>query len=279
MHNLYVPDTVYRLHPGKMIYPAVRKTGHTAKTNPLFRTLLGGVLLAALSLHLLSCDSGGPAGLEGPQEELAIPWTTTSTIVCMGTSLTFGYGTGCRVLPRPADCAADSAYPTLLQQRLRIPVINLGVPFATSAGGVQLLDEALAHDPALVLLEFGANDLFQGLPAETVRANLVTMIEFLQNRGVRVALLSFIHPDMIPNTPAGHRLADLPDQGMAYHAMLTDLVDEYGLPTVDYILAEVWWDADLMYDDVHPNGQGYLKMEENIFRGLREIFAASGMLR
>lgn len=259
-----------------MIYPAVRKTGHPAKTRSPLRILLVGTLLAALSLQLLSCDRSAPSG---PQEELAIHWTAANTIVCMGTSLTFGYGAGCRVLPRPADCAADSAYPILLQQRLRIPVVNLGVPFATSAGGVQLLDEALAYDPALVLLEFGANDLFQGLPAETARANLVTMIEFFQSRKVRVALLSFVHPEMIPGTPAGHRLADLPDQGMAYYAMLTGLAAEYGLPLIDYMLAGVWWYADLMYDDVHPNGRGYLIMEENIFRGLQEILAASDMLR
>ena len=261
-----------------MIYPAVRKSGPDAKTRSLFRILLGGVLLAALSLQLISCDNGSPSGPAGAEEELAIPWTAASSIVCMGTSLTFGYGAGCRVLPQPADCAADSAYPALLQQRLRIPVVNLGVPFATSAGGVQLLGEALAFDPALVLLEFGANDLFQGIPAETVRANLIAMIEFFQIRDVPVALLSFVHPDMIPNTPAGHRLANRPDQSLAYHTMLTGLAAEYGLPVVDYILAGVWWDAQLMYDEVHPNGWGYVKMEENIFHGLQDIFTASGML-
>jgi acyl-CoA thioesterase-1 len=197
----------------------------------------------------------------------------------MGTSLTFGYGSGCKVLPPRADCQADSAYPALLQQRLRLPVVNLGLPMASSATGRRQLERALAHHPALVLLEFGANDLFDGLPAEAARANLVNIIEPLQGRGVRVGLLSFVHPDMIARTPAGHRLEEQAVEGLAYYAMLTGLAAEYRLPIVDYLLEGIWWEPELMHDQIHPNGRGYLRMEENIFRGFQGIFAASGMLR
>ena len=155
----------------------------------------------------------------------------------------------------------------------------MGVPLSTSGDGLERLERVFDHDPALVILEFGGNDLIRGIEVGSARANMMAMIEEIQRRGVRVALLGFLHPDMIALTPPGHRLEWDVATALAYHEMLAGLAAEYELPLVDYILKGIWWEADLMYDDVHPNGRGYLLMEENIFRGLEETFQASGMVR
>jgi len=246
--------------------------------NPAPRWLLCG-LLATSTAFFISCDRGDSDNPLAGGDDASIEWTGENTIVCMGTSLTFGFGAGCKMLPPRADCGADSSYPTLLQERLRIPVVNLGVPGATTADGLRQVDEVLSHAPVLVIAEFGANDFFRGVPVATVRENIAAMIERLQRRGARVALLGFVHPDMVLNTPEDHFLEARVEEALAYHAMLTGLAAEYGLPIVDHILEGIWWEAELMHDPVHPNGRGYVKMEENIFRGLRDIFAASGMLR
>jgi len=236
------------------------------------------MLVVGMAIWLSACD--GDKGVEpvAIDDGSAIAWKAGNSIVCMGTSLTFGYGSGCKMFPQPPSCDADSAYPALLQERLRLPVVNLGVPLSTSGDGLGRLERVFEHDPALVILEYGGNDLIRGIGVATARANMVTMIEAIRRRGVQVALLSFMHPNMIPLTPPGHRLGRDIAKGLAYHQMLIDLADEYGLPIVDYILEGVWWEADLMHDDVHPNGRGYLLMEENIFRGLEEIFQASDMV-
>ena len=146
-------------------------------------------------LILLACDSSKPSAPDA-EDGLAIEWTEGNTIVCMGTSLTFGFGEGCKVLPPRENCEADSSYPSLLQKRLKIPVVNLGAPFARAADGVRRLDEALARRPVLALLEFGGNELFNGTSVAEVRADLAIMIERLQGAGVRVALPSFVQPDL-----------------------------------------------------------------------------------
>jgi acyl-CoA thioesterase I len=227
-------------------------------------------------LHLLcGCDATDPVQSRAPG---AIAWNSDNTIVCLGTSLTYGWGSGCRVLP-PRACTADSAYPALLQKRLRIDVANMGVPLSTSANGLQRMGAALARRPALVLLEFGANDLFQGTSVDQARASMRDMVRAFQQRQVTVVLLSVMSPDVIANTPEGHRLHDDAELAMSYYGMLIELANAYDLLVVDTLLDSVWWNSDLMYDEVHPNGQGYLRVEQNIFAALEPLLAASGMLR
>src|SRR5262245_28310322 len=73
-------------------------------------------------------------------------------IVAFGDSLTAGLGVG----------AAES-YPAQLQQRLEdlgyhYRVVNAGVSGETTAGGVRRVPWVLKSQPAIVILELGAND-------------------------------------------------------------------------------------------------------------------------
>ena len=234
----------------------------------------------AVLLLLAACsDNGDDNPLSAPQQA-AVEWREGQTIVALGTSLTFGFGSGCKVIPFDFACALpDSAYPAQLAARLKLPLVNLGVPGATTRDGLLRLPEALGHDPALALDELGANDMFQGVATAEARANLTAIIEGFRREGVAVALLSFAHPDMIDTTPADHWLQNRIEDGLAYHQLQLDLAADYGLPIVEFIFEGIWWRADLMFDSVHPNGRGYLLLEDNIARGLGDFLAASDLLR
>ena len=155
----------------------------------------------AVLLLLAACsDNGDDNPLSAPQQA-AVEWREGQSIVALGTSLTFGFGSGCKVIPFDFACALpDSAYPAQLAARLKLPLVNLGVPGATTRDGLLRLPEALGHDPALALVELGANDMFQGVATAEARANLTAIIEGFHREGVAVALLSFAHPDMIAPT-------------------------------------------------------------------------------
>ena len=96
-----------------------------------------------------------------------------STIVCFGDSLTYGHG---------ADSATES-WPALLQKRGKIPVINSGRNDDTTADGLLRFDEdVLAHNPAIVIFDFGGNDLFypkKKLSRKEIEANFRTMLDKL----------------------------------------------------------------------------------------------------
>jgi acyl-CoA thioesterase I len=228
-----------------------------------------------LLLLVSACDRDDGVTPLGPE---VISWSEGQTVVCFGTSLTYGWGSGCRILP-PRSCEADSSYPASLQRRLRLDVINMGIPAATTSAGLLNVAQVLGRSPALVLLEFGANDLFQDVPVGEARADLRDIIQAFSDHGIPVALLSFVHPDMLDLTPTGHRLEQRQNEAVAYHRMLVGLAAEFALPLVDNLLEGVWWQEDLMHDQVHPNGRGYLLMEQNVFAALESLFAASGMLR
>jgi acyl-CoA thioesterase-1 len=233
------------------------------------------VLLAVLA----GCSSDSKDHVLGPGQPVHIEWQEGDVITALGTSLTFGFGSGCKVLPLRTDCLADSAYPALLATRLRLPIINLGQPGATTRDGLLRMEEALARQPVLALVELGANDLIQGIAVEEARANLEQMIARFHAAGVAVALLSFVHPDMIDKAPAGHRLIGQAEQAQSYYAMLVDLAETHDLPIVEYLFEGIWWKRECMFDSLHPNGLGYVRMEDNIHRGLREFLAANQMLK
>ncbi len=233
----------------------------------------------ALILWVSGCGQDAAENAVGPGQPLSIEWREGDVIVALGTSLTFGYGAGCKVLPARSDCAADSAYPALLAKRLLLPIVNLGQPGATTRDGLLRTEDAIALAPVLALIELGGNDLIQGIAVEEARANLEKMIDRLHAEGIAVALLSSSHPDMIESTPAGHRLADLVSEALAYHAMLVDLAAARDLPLVEFLFEGIWWQRELMYDSLHPNGVGYLRMEENILRSLGDFLNANRMLK
>ena len=229
-------------------------------------------------LAWLGCSGDTPTNQGEAGQPLRVEWQEGDVIVAMGTSLTFGYGSGCRVLPPRSPCSGDSSYPTLLSNELRLPVINLAQPRSTTMDGLGQMGEALQLNPVLVMLEYGANDLIQGVSLEDSRVNLRRMIEGFHEAGSAVVLLSALHPDMIDKTPDGHRLQGLSEGTLAYHAMVVELADLYGLPVVEYLFEGIWWKRELMFDSLHPNGIGYLVMKENILSNLNAYFVANDMM-
>ena len=103
------------------------------------------------------------------------------------------------------------------------------------------------------------------------------IIDRFRCAGVAVALLSFSHPDMIDHPLPDHRLQDKKAEALAYHQLLLALADEFGLPIVEFIFEDIWWNEELMFDSVHPNGRGYLLMEGNVVRGLHGLLVPNDL--
>src|SRR5215510_10057154 len=87
-------------------------------------------------------------------------------VVCLGDSLTAGYG---------LDQA--QAYPSLLQKNIdaqgwRFKVVNAGLSGETTAGGLRRLDWVLRQRVDVLIVALGGNDALRGIPLETTRQNL-----------------------------------------------------------------------------------------------------------
>jgi len=248
-----------------------------------------------ISAMFYSCDNSTdptPPLEDGTLPAIDVSWDSTNSIVCFGTSLTYGYvpdvviskdASGSIIEPEfdPDVVYPDTSYPKLLGERLKIKVYNQGyVGYRTDQGLALVEDSVLSKKPALVFLEFGANDFFQHVPAAQMKANLNTLIGTLKAGGAKVALLSFINPDMAnflsQVDTTGYNL----EEALAYYEALKSCAEENGIPFMDRLFQDIWTDLSKMSPDyVHPNRKGYAQMYLNVYEAFKLTFEKNGMLK
>jgi acyl-CoA thioesterase I len=158
------------------------------------------------------------------------------TIVCLGDSITSGYG-----------AAPGPAFPEILKSKLGTEVINQGVPGDTAENGLARVDEALASDPWLVVVELGGNDILNRVPPERTEAALRSILQRLLAANVVPMLVEV-------EVPFAGRYAEIYGR----------LADEYNVPLVDDALGEILLDPALKSDPIHPNAQGQVVLAEAI---------------
>src|SRR5271156_1330901 len=150
-------------------------------------------LVLALGLTLAGCGGpkppeAAPPISEGNSVRPPSKIDTRPAIVAFGDSLTAGFG-----------AEPGNSYPDFLQKDLdgaglRWRVINAGVSGDTTTDGVSRLSEVMAEKPRIVIVEFGGNDGLRGLPLETTRSNLASILATITNPGAKVVLAGMTLP-------------------------------------------------------------------------------------
>ncbi|MFZ5827235.1 MAG: arylesterase [Bacillota bacterium] len=162
-------------------------------------------------------------------------------IVAFGDSLTAGLGV-----------PLEQNYPSQLQAELdergyKYHVVNAGISGDTTAGGLNRVESVLQHNPAIVILELGANDGLQGKSTEQMEQNLAQIIERLQKTGAQVVLAGMHAP---PNYG--------PEYTQSFYKVFEELARRYQLPFIPFILDQVGGVPELnLADGIHPTAEGY----------------------
>ncbi|MFC1767935.1 GDSL-type esterase/lipase family protein [Candidatus Margulisiibacteriota bacterium] len=172
-------------------------------------------------------------------------------VICFGDSLTSGMG---------AERGED--YPSILRQKLGVPVINAGRSGDTTETALSRLDKVLEKNPKIVIVELGANDFltsFQGGWVEADKShlkafeNLKIIVNKIQNVGVVVIV-------------AGVKLNSRYDKGYR------KLAKETGSVLVPDIMEGIYNNQNLMSpDNRHPNALGYQKMADKFILVLEPL--------
>lgn len=111
------------------------------------------------------------------------------TLLVFGDSLSAGYG-----------MRREEAWPALLEQRLSsqryaYKVVNASISGETTGGGRARLEAALERfQPAVVIIELGANDGLRGLDLKQMHANLEAMLLASRAHHAQVLLLGMALP-------------------------------------------------------------------------------------
>lgn len=173
--------------------------------------------------------------------------STSDVILAFGDSLTEGVG---------AD--ESESYPAILQSLSGRRVINAGISGEQSAPGLARLPDLLEqHQPKLLILCHGGNDILRKKNLKTMEANVTQMIKLAQDKNIPVVLLGVPNFGLFLSSYEGYKT----------------VAESTGVIFIEDVISEILSDDALKADSVHPNKDGYKVMAETIYSVLQEAGA------
>jgi len=175
------------------------------------------------------------------------PLGANDVIVAFGDSLTHGTG-----------AAEHESYPAVLAQLVGRPVVRAGVPGEVTAQGLRRLPAVLdEHQPRLVIVCLGGNDMLRRIGSAEIKRNLEAMLRELRQRGISAVLVGVPKPALWTSS------ADF----------YAELAREFGVPYEGEIVTSVLYSPDTKSDPIHPNAKGYRRIAEALAKLLRDAGA------
>lgn len=225
--------------------------------------LLG--LVAAVVAGCAASPHGGASELSSvspgaSQSDLVTSPRTKLRYVALGDSYTIGTSVSFDARWPDQLATALAGEPTGLDL-----VANLGVNGYPSRDIIDVeLPQLDSHRPEFITLLVGVNDVVQGVPAETYRANVVRILDDLVGRVGAGRIIVVTTPDYTV-TPAGADYGDPTQQAAGIrenNSILTSLATARGITVVDIydISLGAATDRSLVASDgLHPSGAQYAR--------------------
>jgi len=190
--------------------------------------------IKAIGLALLCCLA--VSGCD--QTPKIAPLAKDAVILAFGDSLTFGTG-----------ASRQQSYPAQLQALISRTVINAGIPGEVSDTGLRRLPALLSrHQPELVIICHGGNDILRRHDLQQTSNNIQQMIDISRSHGAEVILVG------------------VPEFGifLSSAGFYTELAEVNRLPIENTVLSDVLKIAAYKSDQIHPNADGYGVMAERL---------------
>ena len=181
----------------------------------------------------------------------------TKNILFLGDSITAGYG-----------LEPSQAYPALIQEKIDAKkwpfrIVNAGQSGDTSAGGLNRMEWLLRSRVDILVLELGGNDGLRGLPPETTRQNLQSIIELTRKKfpQVKIILAGMKVP---PNMGA--------DYAKKFATIYTELAKKHDALLIPFVLENVGGIRELnLPDGIHPTAKGHEIVAANVWKVLEPL--------
>ena len=211
---------------------------------------LGAGVMAVLALAVFELWPGGPVrATVSTFTDSFECWQPTARddqlrTVALGDSITAGHRNA------SINVNGNDSYFDVLTCREDSPVgfvANEGVWHETAGQMLDRIDEVLAHDPDLVMLVAGTNDVLHGDPVEAVE-NIAAIHDHLTNAGVEL---------VVGTIPPSNEEPALTEE---YNADLTAWADREGVQVIDFWTPlanpDGTWQEEMNADPWHPSPAG-----------------------
>lgn len=204
----------------------------------ILRATLPALILSMLTLYTMSA------------------YSASKTILVLGDSLSAEYG-----------LARGKGWVSLLQKKMAAEkntatIINASISGETTSGGKARLPALLArHQPAVVIIELGANDALRGLSLAATQENLRAMIKDTKKSQAQVLLIGMQIP---PNYGA--------DYTRQFSALFPKLAKETKSSLVPFMLLGIAEKSELFQADrIHPAAAAHPTILNNIWPQLKPL--------
>ena len=178
---------------------------------------------------------------------------TQKTLLIIGDSLVQGFG-----LPQE-DGFVRQLNKKLIDDGMKVHLVNGGVSGDTTAGGLARLDWSITNEIDAVVVSLGANDMLRGLPPKHSKSNLKKIIQKLRDRNLPILLVGI---KSIGNYGSDYKAKfdniyyDLAKEFdlLLYPDLLSPILNKENVNLADYYQS----------DKLHPNAAGVYLMVEGI---------------
>ncbi|MFM7315628.1 MAG: SGNH/GDSL hydrolase family protein [bacterium] len=232
-----------------------------------FRTISNAIVFAGLVIFL------SPVGLS----KLAA--ADPVKVICLGDSITKGVRPGVSASQTFAFLLAEKAK----AEKRPVEVVNVGIGGErTDQALMRLETDVIAKKPDIVTVMYGANDSYVD-PGKTgprltemqFRENLVKMIERLQEKKIRVILMTEPRWGVAAKS---NGLGEHPNLRMEpFLQAIRDVAEMKAMPLVDHY--RIWTEfeksgksiGEITTDQLHPNPAGHRLLAESIWPVLSKL--------
>ena len=214
-----------------------------------------------------TCKGGEDILIAGSCNDIVVGKDEAMELICLGDSLTYGYGV-----------RSAQRWSTLVGQALQCEVTNLGICGDTTGGMLvrlnteimpKLRNRTLGQRP-FVLLMGGVNDIFYSGTDTGARANMGAMLQELLTAAARCVLLSPLAVSFDTLTPEWREMIRpaCETQIAAYHSWQAAFCRTFHVPYIE--LYDLLRGPDgkplpeLYLDGLHPTAEGHRLMARRI---------------
>lgn len=175
-----------------------------------------------------------------------------------------------------------SAYPAVLQERLRISVVNSGNSWDTTKTALERIDDdILKYEPDIVVINLGLADFFEKIPPSETGKNLQTLITAIKNEERKIFLTRFYDEPILGNTMSYWEMSEKDQNNLLteYNTMFSNLSKANDAELITDIWDGLQYDDTIGEDYINPTAEGHRIMAGNFLKFLRPYLEANGFLK